>query len=154
HAQPAPGRGEDRRRRRPHPDLPAGHRGALVSLRTAVVVVGGGTSGLSSALFLAWHGVPCLLVERQPDVLHHPRARGLAPRTMEVFRQVCLEPALLEAAYSGADFAWVPVQAETLNDEEYRSPDEPWEDGGSDASPCGFGPVDQDRLETVLRAEA
>jgi 2-polyprenyl-6-methoxyphenol hydroxylase-like FAD-dependent oxidoreductase len=33
-------------------------------------------------------------------------------------------------------------------------PDEPMQDDGSAASPLTFGPIDQDRLEVLLRAEA
>ena len=44
--------------------------------RTSVLVVGGGLTGLSSAVFLAWHGVPCIVVERHPDLLIHPRLYG------------------------------------------------------------------------------
>src|SRR6266705_5783010 len=94
-------------------------------MRTGVLVVGGGVVGLTSALFLAQHGVPCVLVERHPDLLIHPRSRGLTPRTMEVYRQAGLEPAILAAAYGGAGFGWAPVQADTLNDEVYAAPDEP-----------------------------
>ena len=123
-------------------------------MRTSILVVGGGVVGLTSAMFLAKHGVACVLVERHPDLLIHPRSRGLTPRTMEVFRQAGLEQTILDAAYGGAGFAWVPVQANTLNDEDYISPDEPQEDDGSATSPCGFGPIDQDRLEILVRDRA
>lgn len=33
-------------------------------------------------------------------------------------------------------------------------PDEPMQDGGSAASPSAFGPIDQDQLKVLLRAEA
>ncbi|GAA2613542.1 FAD-dependent oxidoreductase [Dactylosporangium fulvum] len=56
-----------------------------------VVIVGGGLVGLSTALFLSWHGVPCLLVEQRPDTSPHPRARGINPRTMELLRAVGIE---------------------------------------------------------------
>lgn len=59
---------------------------------TPVLIVGGALTGLSAAVFLAWHGVPCMLVERHPDLLIHPRLRGVNPRTMELLRQVGLEP--------------------------------------------------------------
>jgi putative polyketide hydroxylase len=121
---------------------------------TPVLVAGGGVTGLSSALFLAWHGVPCLLVERHPDLLIHPRSRGLTPRTVELYRQVGLESAIKAAAYADGTFAWVAVQADTLNDKDYGTPDEPWEDHGSAASPSAFGPIDQDKLEVLLRAGA
>jgi putative polyketide hydroxylase len=122
--------------------------------RITVLVVGGSVVGLSTALFLAWHGVPVLLVERHPDLLMHPRVRGINPRTLEIYRQVGLEQAIAAAGYAGPDFTWVPVQADTLNDPEYRTPEEPAEDDGSSASPCRFGPIDQDKLEVLLRDRA
>jgi putative polyketide hydroxylase len=48
----------------------------MTTIEAPVLVVGGGITGLSSALFLAWHGVPCVLVERHPDLLIHPRAEA------------------------------------------------------------------------------
>ena len=59
-----------------------------------VLIIGGGVTGLSAALFLSWHGVRPLLVERHPDLLIHPRARGFNQRTVELYRQVGLEPAI------------------------------------------------------------
>jgi putative polyketide hydroxylase len=73
---------------------------------------------------------------------------------VELYRQVGLESAIKAAAYADGTFAWVPVQADTLNDKDYSTPDEPWEDHGSAASPSAFGPIDQDKLEVLLRAEA
>jgi putative polyketide hydroxylase len=125
----------------------------MTDIHTPVLVVGGGVTGLSSAMFLAWHGVPCMLVERHPDLLIHPRARGLTPRTMELYRQVGLETALNALAYAGEDFTWVPVRANTLSDD-YSIAEEPNEDDGASASPSRFGPIDQDRLEIVLRDKA
>jgi putative polyketide hydroxylase len=55
-------------------------------------------------VFLAWHGVPCLVVERHPGLLIHPRLRGITPRTprtVEVYRQVGLEPAIRQASFAG-----------------------------------------------------
>jgi putative polyketide hydroxylase len=122
-------------------------------MHTPVLIVGGGVVGLSTAAFLAHHGVKCVLVERHPDLLVHPRARGLTPRTMELYRQIGLEPAILERAYAGKDFVWRPIRADTLSGE-YTDPDEPMEDDGSGSSPCTFGPIDQDKLEAILRDRA
>src|SRR5688500_7967900 len=125
--------------------------------RTSVLVVGGGLAGLSSAVFLAWQGVPCLLVERHPDLLIHPRLRGIWPRTVELYRQVGLEPAIHAASFAEAEgFRWVPVRAETLASAEYASAEEQDEGGGfGNASPSQFAPIDQDKLERLLwpRAE-
>jgi putative polyketide hydroxylase len=129
-------------------------KGKEATMRIPVLVVGGGVVGLTTALFVARHGVPCVLAERHPDLLLHPRARGLTPRTMEVYRQAGLEQPILDAAFAGPGFTYQPVQANTLADAEYRIPDEPAEDDGSGASPCRFGPIDQDKLEHLVRDKA
>jgi len=123
--------------------------------KTPVLVVGGALTGLSSAVFLGTHGVPCVLVERHPDLLIHPRLRGINPRTVELFRQVGLEPAIQAASFvSGEQYAWVPIRAETLADEEYTGIAEEEGDASGFASPSAFGPIDQDRLEILLRSRA
>src|SRR5215216_3700186 len=122
---------------------------------TPVLVVGGALTGLSGAVFLGAHGVPCVVVERHPDLLIHPRLRGINPRTVELFRQVGLEPAIQAASYvSGEQYAWVPIRAETLADEEYAGIDEEEADASDSASPSAFGPIDQDKLEILLRDRA
>jgi putative polyketide hydroxylase len=124
--------------------------------RTSVLVVGGGLVGLSGAVFLAAQGVPCLLVERHPDLLIHPRLRGIWPRTVELYRQVGLEPAIRAASFAEAqEFQWVPVRAETLASAEYAAGEEHDDgEGFGDASPARFAPIDQDKLERLLRPRA
>jgi putative polyketide hydroxylase len=121
-----------------------------------ILIVGGGLVGLSTAVFLAWHEVPCLLVERHADLLIHPRARGFTPRTVELYRQVGLEPDIRAAGYaSGEQFEWVAVRAGTLASEEYIPAEEQNSGGGfGNASPSPFAPIDQDKLEILLRAKA
>ena len=56
---------------------------------TAVLVVGGGPVGLTTALELAHHGVPCILVEPRMIVDHRrPRAKTTSARSMELFRRI------------------------------------------------------------------
>src|SRR5437763_15762129 len=62
-----------------------------------VLIAGGGTVGLSAALFLAHHGVPALAVERRPALSIHPRALGIGVRTVEIFRELGLEDAIRDA---------------------------------------------------------
>jgi putative polyketide hydroxylase len=123
--------------------------------KTPVLVVGGALTGLSSAVFLGAHGVPCVVVERHPDLLIHPRLRGINPRTAELFRQVGLEHAIQAASYvSSQRYSWVPIRAETLADKEYAGIDEEEGDSSDPASPSAFGPIDQDKLEILLRDRA
>jgi 2-polyprenyl-6-methoxyphenol hydroxylase-like FAD-dependent oxidoreductase len=56
-----------------------------------VLIAGGGTVGLSAALFLAHHGVPALAVERRAGISIHPRALGVGVRSVEIFREMGLE---------------------------------------------------------------
>jgi putative polyketide hydroxylase len=129
--------------------------GSHVDETVPVLIVGGGLSGLSTALFLAWHGVQPLLVERHPDLLIHPRARGFTQRTTELFRQVGLEPAIRAASFASGDaFHWEAVRADTLAGD-YEAVEEPDESAAlSELSPASFAPIDQDKLETILRARA
>ncbi len=132
-------------------------RARMYDEKTAVLIVGGALTGLSSAVFLGAHGVLCVVVERHPDLLIHPRLRGINPRTVELFRQVGLEPAIQAASYvSGEQYAWVPIRAETLADEEYAGIDEEEGDASevTSASPSSFGAIDQDKLEILLRDRA
>src|SRR4029450_10077940 len=109
--------------------------------RVPVFIVGGGLAGLSAAVFLAWRGIPSLVVERHADLLIHPRARGFNPRTMELYRQVGLEPAILGAR----NMAWDPAQmmilrAETLASEDYDLVEPHAGEELASASPCAFCP--------------
>jgi putative polyketide hydroxylase len=56
-----------------------------------VVIVGGGTVGLCTAVFLARQGVSVRVLERRPTVSDHPRAFGLNPRSAEIARWAGIE---------------------------------------------------------------
>ncbi|MEU6309703.1 FAD-dependent monooxygenase [Streptomyces sp. NPDC047014] len=84
--------------------------------RVPVLVVGGGTVGLATALFLGRHGVPALVVERRPGPMPHPRALGVNERTMELFREAGLEQAVHAASVRPRTAVWkdsVPTLAES-----------------------------------------
>src|ERR1700744_6544749 len=65
--------------------------------KTAVLIVGGGVSGLSATLFLLKHGIVPLLVERHKTTSVHPRARGFDVRTMELYRELQLSESIRKA---------------------------------------------------------
>jgi putative polyketide hydroxylase len=52
-----------------------------------VAIVGGGPSGMMTALLLAGAGVESTVFERKPGTSAHPKAMGLSRRTAEIFRQ-------------------------------------------------------------------
>ena len=57
-------------------------------IATSVLVVGGGPVGLTTALELAHHGVPSVVVEPRAVVDHRrPRAKTTSARSMELFRR-------------------------------------------------------------------
>ncbi|WP_242235445.1 FAD-dependent monooxygenase [Bacillus cereus group sp. BfR-BA-01316] len=63
----------------------------MKSKHVPVLIVGGGLSGLASALFLGKQNIEYLLIERHPSTAIHPKAGGITFRTMELFRELGLE---------------------------------------------------------------
>jgi 2-polyprenyl-6-methoxyphenol hydroxylase-like FAD-dependent oxidoreductase len=121
---------------------------------TSVLVLGGGLVGLSAAVFLAWRGVPTVLVEKHAGSSPHPRAVGYTSRTMELYRSVGLADQIPEApkgaglrrvraeSLAGAWFEeqhWTPVEQAPVTIE---------------YSPTGSAGLAQDKLEPLLRAHA
>ncbi len=118
---------------------------------TPVLIVGGSLVGLSTSLFLSWHGIPSLLVERHAGISPHPRAFNFNMRTMELFRSVGVEEAVRKAEPPGFRNSSV-LQAESLAGKELR-----WisqDTTGSTLSPVQGSITGQDLMEPILRARA
>ena len=64
-----------------------------------VLIVGGSLVGLSAAAFLGHHGISALVVEKHSGTSIHPRAGYFHVGTMEAYRRIGLEPAILEASF-------------------------------------------------------
>jgi putative polyketide hydroxylase len=56
---------------------------------TSVLIVGGSLNGLTMAMLLARRRVPCLVLERHPQIQY--RFRGISPRSMEIYRSAGIE---------------------------------------------------------------
>lgn len=117
-----------------------------------VLIVGGGISGLSTAAFLSYRGIPCLLLERKPDLSKHPRMTDVGPRSMEIFRGIGLEDEI-RAVDEGTES--VILRVDTLVGQEY----ERHSMGGTPAEMAGLSPTeqiwcDQDQLEPIVRRHA
>lgn len=120
---------------------------------TDVLIVGGGITGLSCALFLRHHGVRAVLVERHASTSIHPRAWGWYPRTLEVFRSAGAEEAVLEAA---AGYAGHRRQAtvESLRGKELKAVMLPEPGDLSSLTPSRQISLGQDRMEPLVREAA
>lgn len=131
---------------------------------TSVLVVGGSLVGLSAAVFLAWRGVPTVLVERHAGSSPHPRAIGYTPRTLELYRAVGLESLIPPSVFSDTrprrarveslagkrleETAWTPAGAKSAQPNAGAKPAQ------IEYSPCTGAAIAQDRLEPILRQKA
>ncbi|MFI7001023.1 FAD-dependent oxidoreductase [Nocardia sp. NPDC050175] len=122
--------------------------------QTKVLIVGGGITGLSTALFLARAGIRPTLVERHSSTALQPQARAFNPRSMEIYRALGLERAIRDRTSILADFPEM-IGADTLAGQErfrvdilsrVRPP--------ATLSPTDWTMIDQDELERVIRAHA
>ncbi|MBJ6765072.1 FAD-dependent monooxygenase [Myxococcaceae bacterium JPH2] len=121
---------------------------------TPVLIVGGGLVGLSASLFLAWRGVPCVLVERHPGSSPHPRAIGYTARTLELLRAVGLEERIPPIP---ANFQLRRARVESLAGTWFE--ESPWtpasrSEAQVEQSPCRGAAIAQDWLEPLLRERA
>src|SRR5229473_1351289 len=114
-----------------------------------VLIVGGGPVGLSTALALSRFGVRSLLVERHPATSIHPKARGINVRTMELFRQWEIEPAVRAAGLPADQLQF--MRAATLTSSDFSRSRSDWTPETLQAiSPTSGLLCSQDVLEPVL----
>ncbi|MFX0574540.1 FAD-dependent monooxygenase [Nocardia nepalensis] len=87
-----------------------------------VLIVGAGPTGLTLACDLARNGVPCRIVDKAAGVFPGSRAKGLQPRTLEVFDDLGVIEAVLVGGepfpkfrlYQGSEVVWERGVAEML----------------------------------------
>jgi len=119
-----------------------------------VLIVGGSLVGLSTALFLARQGVEVLTVERHAGTAIHPRAGHLHLRTLELMREVGLEPSL-ERLSAERYFPNGGVnEVRTLAEGEIAAFIANLNQGAAEFSPSRRMFVAQDALEPLLRERA
>jgi putative polyketide hydroxylase len=122
--------------------------------KTPVLIVGGGVTGLSTALFLARQGIRPVLIERHPSESIMPKARAFNPRTMEIYRGYGLAKDIADRKSYLADFPDM-VGADTLAGEErFRMNLSAHVEAPAGVSPADWAPIDQDELERLLHARA
>ena len=120
---------------------------------TPVLIVGGGLVGLSTSLFLSWHGIPSLLVERHLGTAIHPRAAGMTPRTMELFRSAWVVEEIRKVESPFPEESNV-LLVESLTGQVFDNLQDEAELGDLFIGPVPGSAIAQDVLEPVLRARA
>jgi 2-polyprenyl-6-methoxyphenol hydroxylase-like FAD-dependent oxidoreductase len=118
------------------------------------LIVGGSLVGMSTALFLAWHRVSCLAVERHPGTAIHPRPALVNQRTIELYRAVGIEPAIAEASALEFEQNGAIVSVESLAGEELDYYFRHINDGVENLSPSARLFITQIGLEPILRRHA
>jgi putative polyketide hydroxylase len=119
-----------------------------------VLIVGAGLAGLSAAAMLAWHKVPCLLVERRAFTARHPRARGVNLRSMELLRSIPgLETDLATSGRTATDDFTIII-AESVTGREFRTLMTPGNRNTGMLSPAEICTAGQDRVEPILLRHA
>jgi 2-polyprenyl-6-methoxyphenol hydroxylase-like FAD-dependent oxidoreductase len=119
-----------------------------------VLIAGGSLVGMSTALFLASNGVPSLAVERHPGTAIHPRAALFNQRTIELYRSVGLEAAIIEASALEFEQNGAIVSVETLAGRELEYYFKHINDGVEGLSPSRRLFITQIGLEPILRRRA
>lgn len=119
---------------------------------TSVLIVGGSLNGLTMALLLAHHGVPCIVVERHADTTVQYKFRGISPRSMEIYRSLGLEDEI-RASRTGDQKSGAIARVSNLTSPDVQLQRNPWADT-ADLSATAAETCDQDRMEPILRAHA
>jgi 2-polyprenyl-6-methoxyphenol hydroxylase-like FAD-dependent oxidoreductase len=65
-------------------------------MKTAVLVVGAGPTGLLLAAELCRRGVPCVLIDARPEPMHWDRATVVHPRSLQIFEAIGIVDKLLD----------------------------------------------------------
>ncbi|MFE9579524.1 FAD-dependent oxidoreductase [Nocardia sp. NPDC006044] len=118
-----------------------------------VLIVGGGLVGLSAALFLEYHGVPFVLVEKRTGASVLPRSRGLHIRTVELFRQIGIDKRVQRVAaaeWKGGRFGGARRGATLITAEQLDPGNVVQSLADREPSPSGFCFLPQAQLEPLL----
>jgi 2-polyprenyl-6-methoxyphenol hydroxylase-like FAD-dependent oxidoreductase len=119
-----------------------------------VLLAGGGLVGLSTAMFLAQHGVASLAVEPLRAGSQLPRAAFFHMRTLELFRAAGIEDEIRNQSLKEFEPEGAIVMVETLAGEKVAGIIPSLNEGVDALSPCRRLFVTQPGLEPILRARA
>ena len=119
-----------------------------------VLVVGGSLVGLSAALFLRWHGVDSLTVERHSGTAIRARAGHFHLRTIEILRSVGLEDVVRRTSEEQYQVDGGINNVESLAGREIANYFPNLNADVAEFSPTIRLFINQDALEPILRARA
>ncbi|HLK48566.1 MAG TPA: FAD-dependent monooxygenase [Bryobacteraceae bacterium] len=126
----------------------------MPDIEVQVLIVGGSLVGLSTALFLADHGVRSLTVEHHPGTAIYPRAAQIYQRTMEIFRAVGIEQLALEKSEEQFVQDGAVMAVDTLAGKELAWYVPNLNEGVRDVSPSVRVFLTQKLLEPLLKQRA
>jgi 2-polyprenyl-6-methoxyphenol hydroxylase-like FAD-dependent oxidoreductase len=119
-----------------------------------VLIVGGSLVGLSAALFLRWHGVDVLAVERHAGTAINARAGHFHLRTVEILRSAGLEDAVRHKSEEQYPPDGGINNVESLAGREIANYFPNLNAGVDEFSPTVRLFINQDALEPILRVRA
>jgi len=128
--------------------------GTSIDREVPVLLAGGGLIGLSTAMFLAQHGIPSLAVERQRGGSPLPRAAFFHMRTLEMFRNAGIEQQVREQSFREFEPEGALVIMDTLSGRKLADIIPSLNEGVDALSPCRRLFVSQPGLEPILRRRA
>jgi 2-polyprenyl-6-methoxyphenol hydroxylase-like FAD-dependent oxidoreductase len=126
----------------------------MPDIEVPVLIVGGSLVGLSTALFLADHGVRSLAVEHHHGTAIYPRAAQIYQRTMEIFRTVGMEQLALQKSEEQFVQDGAVMAVDTLAGKELAWYVPNLNDGVRDVSPSVRVFLTQKLLEPLLKERA
>lgn len=118
-----------------------------------VLVVGGGLSGLTTALFLGRYGVESLVVEKHPSTSTVLKARGQYPHTMEALRAAGVADRIAAASPGGTGEFYM-VLADSLAGPVIKGIMTEGEMAMDHVSPEKWAMASQERTEVILAERA
>jgi 2-polyprenyl-6-methoxyphenol hydroxylase-like FAD-dependent oxidoreductase len=121
---------------------------------TPVLIAGGGLVGLSTAMFLAQHGIASTVVERLKTPATLPRAAFFHMRTFELFRGAGIEGQVREQSEKEFTPDGAIVGVESLVGAQTAAFIPSLNEGVDALSPCRRWFVSQPGLEPILRRRA
>jgi putative polyketide hydroxylase len=128
--------------------------GSSIDREAPVLIAGGGLIGLSTAMFLAQHGIRSLAVERLRGGSQLPRAAFFHMRTLELFRNAGIEEEVREQSLREFEPEGALVIMESLSGRKLADIIASLNEGVDALSPCRRLFVSQPGLEPILRRRA